>query len=401
MDWDLIWRLPGPASFVRDVASSLQSGRHTVALLPSWLHEEDPTDSLVDAVTAELSTTARAFRLSRLRPAHQGGTLAQALGEELAWGTETTPTTLDEWLTHESAVGNLVSVVANDLEAQHISELPEFVRRVSQASRPLSSEDRLTLLVIGSRHQLLTPRQPDIADVTINVVWFWNRLARWDLAALLAAQDDSSFSAGLAHEIRMESVVEVARWRVPLALQLWSNWSGEPGDLPNFMAIHDQSPPPAPPRSAPGPHPPTTWLEHWDLGLAEGWHGIMAVHPMAVTGPAGAPQRWIWLAQARVLLPWIEERRVKVYDRVREKLGEGFGEVLSDARLWSPHDEALGDVLLEIKDLAWIIRQHLWRESDLKEAANSLWKARNEIAHLRPLSSSHLRSMADTCRHLG
>ena len=402
MDWGPVWRLPGPAGFVRDLATSVISGRHTMALLPAWLCTEELTDSLVDAVAVELAAQIRGSRMRRLRPGEADGTLAYALGRDATWEIETIPTTLEELLTHEELAGNAYSLVCGDLQARHGSELPGFIRRLAQGSRPLSTHDRMTLLVIGSHEQILLDGQQDISDVAISVVWFWNRLARWDLAALLAAQSGTERMSGLLYEIRLEAVIEVARWNVPLALDLWSHWSGDVGDLRSHLATEAAGEaPPTPPRSSPGTHPPTTWLAHWDAGTAEGWHGTLAVHPSAEVGLARDPHRWIWLAQARVLLPWIEAKRIKVYARVRDTLGSQFRDVLEDGKLWTVADGPVEDAILEMKDLAWLIRNHLANEKELKRAANSLWEARNAIAHLRPLSTPWLEDMAEACAFLG
>jgi hypothetical protein len=106
----------------------------------------------------------------------------------------------------------------------------------------------------------------------------------------------------------------------------------------------------------------------------------------------------VWAAQARVLLPWIEERRSAAFEKVIKELGPNrLAAVLRDR--FDPPVEA--DTLIEIGTLDRVVRMVSGgRDAALRDATRRLRDARNSLAHLRPLSLGEQASLTASCQSL-
>ena len=108
--------------------------------------------------------------------------------------------------------------------------------------------------------------------------------------------------------------------------------------------------------------------------------------------------RVVWAAQARVLLPWIEERRAALYERVVIALGgRRLAEVLRN-RFDPP---VTADASMEIGTLDRVVQIAIGSsDPELCGAARQLRRARNWLAHMRPLSLAEQESLESACKHL-
>jgi hypothetical protein len=232
-------------------------------------------------------------------------------------------------------------------------------------------------------------------------IWWWARIARWDVAAHIADLTEPGFLRGVLADVRAESVVEIARWDLDLAEHLMTTWDGEPSRLPSLLKDWrcGSAPVISGGRSGlDGLQPPSLALPAWDQGIVEGWHDRVSVATYSLADEPEKLSRLVWAAQARVLLPWIEERRSTLHVRVTEILGAP--RLCTILREWfDPPVDA--DGLVEIGALDTVIRKALdSRHSDVRDASRRLREARNHLAHMRPLSLGDQESLQAACQIL-
>src|SRR4051812_35597864 len=116
-----IWRLPGPGSFVDEIARTVLGGRHVAAVLPRYLAGDGGReDALAVAVLDRLHNS------DRVQPWPGDGPLAEAFARQVVYGDDV-PVTVPDLLSHEDVQGRQFVCVASDLEEEHRAELPEFM----------------------------------------------------------------------------------------------------------------------------------------------------------------------------------------------------------------------------------------------------------------------------------
>jgi hypothetical protein len=394
-----VWRLPGPRGFVRDIVAEHARGRHVTVVLPEVLASDAAfTDGLAVAVQDEFARqsvpTRRVYGVGADLPILD--TFSQALI------FDDPPVTVAELLRHPEAASTVALVVARDLDPAALGGLPGFLERVELESHARTGQaERLSVIAILARGQLPAFRGGASSDVAMTSIWWWARVARWDVAAHIAGMTDHVLLQGVLADVRAESVVEIARWDLDLAEHLVTAWGGEPSHLPSLLKEWRCV-------SAPvmngghggreGLQPPIPGLPAWDQRVIEGWHDHVSVATCSLAAEPEKLSRLVWAAQARVLLPWIEERRSILHARVTEILGAPrLGAILCE--WFDPPVDAGG--LVEIGALDTVVRRALGsRHSDVRDASRWLREARNRMAHMRPLSLGDQESLQAACQLL-
>lgn len=122
--------------------------------------------------------------------------------------------------------------------------------------------------------------------------------------------------------------------------------------------------------------------ELWEAGTLDGPRQRPVVHSalLLVQGRERELNRRLWAAQAAVLLPLLEERRIELVDRNRHRLGKlpletDFGVIET------PEDMELGALVLYFS-------RHREGGQAVLGPAHRLKTFRNKLAHFRPLSFS-------------
>jgi hypothetical protein len=399
-----VWRLPGPRAFIGEIVAEHGRGRHVATVLPASL-ALDPvfTDSLVVALLDEFASQSVSAR--RVYDAGPGTSVLDAFCEALIFG-DPQPATIPDLLRHEEARDTVAVVAAPDLCAPARDELRAFLQRVELETHAAGYGQRLSIVAIVTRGLL-----PDFAggatsDIALTSIWWWGRVARWDAAAYVAGQPRL---AGILEDVRTESIVEVARWDLDLAEQLGDQWTGDPDELTVLLRERchasvdgNHGKPGARARgfaaSLAGLRPPDPMLGMWDNRLVDGWHEQVSVSAHMLTATPEKLARVVWAAQARVFLPWIEERRSALYERVVTTLGgRRFAEVLRN-RFDPP---VTADASMEIGTLDRVVRVAIGSsDSELCDVSRQLRRARNWLAHMRPLSLAEQVSLVAACKCL-
>jgi hypothetical protein len=395
-----VWRLPGPRAFVSDIAAEHGRGRHVATVLPESL-TLDPvfTDSLAVAILDEFATQSVSAR--RVYDAGPGTSVFDAFCQALIFGDDR-PATIPDLLRHEEARDVVAVVAAPDLSDVAREELAAFLQRVEVETHATGRGQRLSIVAIMARGQLPAFAGGATSDVTLTSIWWWGRVARWDVAAYIVGLAGHPHRAGVLEDVRTESIVEVARWDLDLAEQLDDQWTGDPDELTVLLGEWCHVPVAAKPGkiesrprtfypSQAGLRPPEQMLGSWDSRLVDAWHEQLTMSPRTLVGAPEKLARVVWAAQARVFLPWIEEQRSALYERVVTTLGaRRFAEVLNNR--FSPPLTA--DAAIEIGALDRVVRMAIGSsDQELCDVSRQLRKTRNWLSHMRPLSLADQESL--------
>lgn len=401
-----VWRLPGPRTFVGDIVAEHGRGRHVATVLPESL-ALDPvfTDSLAVALLDEFARQSVSAR--RVYDAGPGSSVLDAFCQALIFDDR--PVTIPDLLRHREARDTVAVVAAPDLCVPARDGLGPFLQRVELETHAAGYGQRLSIVAIIARGQLPAFAGGATSDVSLTSIWWWGRVARWDVAAHIAGCVGRSRLAGVLEDVRTESIVEVARWDLDLAERLAGQWTGDPDELRVLLRERCQAPADgnsgetrAKPRSSvaslAGLRPPDPMLGMWDSRLVDGWHEQVSVSARTLAVTPEKLARVVWAAQARVLLPWIEERRSALHERVVTTLGDRrFAEVLRNR--FSPLVTA--DASVEIGTLDRVVRIAIGSsDPELCDVSRQLRRARNWLSHLRPLSLTEQESLVAACMYL-
>jgi hypothetical protein len=406
-----VWRLPGPRSFLADIVAEVGRGRHVAVVLPRALatahrFADGFADGLAVALLDELASRFDAQRVYNPGP---GQSVLDAFCEALIMGEP--PATVPELLRHEQARDKVAVVVAADMSGPLARDLPTFLHRVELDSHAGGYGHRLSVVAVVTRDELPAFRGGTPSDIGLTSVWWWGRIARWDVAAHIAGLGGfrGASAAGVLADIRAESIVEVARWDLDLAERLADLWAGDPAELPGLLGEDCEE---REPGGLGGLHlkaaaalatwddlrPPDALLGYWDCRQLDRWHEQPSGSGRSLAAAPGGLERAVWAAQARVLLPWVEERRSALLYRVKEALGNRrFADVLNNS--FEPPVQPDGSV--EIGVLDRLVRITIGSaDPELRDVARHLRQARNLLAHITPLTLAQQEALVSACKTL-
>jgi hypothetical protein len=393
-----VWLLPGPRSFVRDIVAEYGRGRHVTVVLPEVLASDAVfTDGLGIALLDEFARQSVSAR--RIYDAGEDASILDTVSQALIF--DDPPATVSALLRHPEVENTVAVVVARELGTCARDGLPAFLERVELESHAtMNYAQRLSFVAILARGELPGFRGGASSDVAMTSIWWWARIARWDVAAHIADLAVGVPLQGVLADVRTESIVEVARWELDLAEHLVTTWEGEPRDLPSLLKDSRSVSAPAIIGSryddTDGLRPPDPVLVFWDQRVVEGWHDQLSVTTCSLAAEPERLSRLVWAAQARVLLPWIEERRSTLQAQVAELLGpQRLASMLCE--WFDPPVEAQG--LVEIGVLDVVIRRAFGsRNTELRDASRRLREARNRLAHMCPLSLGEQQTVLAACQ---
>lgn len=389
-----VWRLPGPRSLIHDVLQELRRRRHVVIVLPDRLaHDSRLTDGLVRELHAELHTSAEARHLAAEQEVES---LLHGIGRALVFD-DYPPATLSDLLHHDDCAGIVGLLVAADHTDAQQQQLPELLRQLEVESRSATTDERLALVVIGSRSHLPHFAGGERSDVSVATVWWWNRVARWDVAAHASGLHRTERVGNrVLADVRIETIVEVARWDLDLAEHLAEHWDSDPATLGSCLTSVDDGSSFDYRVARPCAWPGEAFIADWDLLRVDAWHDT---HSVSAHVFARTPERiagLVWAAQARILLPWIEERRAILQGKVIAALGQRrFRENVRTLFANNPLDNF--DVV-EVGPLRTLVDARIGSSDPrLRSAARRLHESRNRLAHLDPLGHAELRELVNAC----
>jgi hypothetical protein len=377
---DPFFELPGPRRFAQGLRDLLGRGTTVTVRLPA----ATAPPSLRRATLPGLRRDE--LRSVRLRDLGEGGSenhlaaqLASELGLEFPVGTPVDATSL---ATATSLGRTVVWVEVRP------GDPPELVRRwlalvgrYADAVKNRAPSDRPTLVtaITGAFDGLPTGSDDQVEDV-----WWWGVLDRVDTLVHVAerTRSDRRIGPDLA-----SMIVEVAAHDLDLADTLIERWDGDVTVACELLAAHAEqrgwNALKVPPMVGEHDRPPELGSAAWHAGALERWEPDGTQLHGACDGTLRATvESRIWRAQLQTVFPDLERLRRSLSSWVAENAA-----LIPQA--WADSDPKAME-LGELKDLVEHVGV-LRHDQTRREALRWATKARNDLAHLRPLDGSNLR----------
>jgi len=354
-----LWGLPGPSRFVETIVDDVRGGSSVV------------------------------LRFGGDLPAG----LADHLEQQTSWGTAWTPLSVDAETPPLSAIRRSVAPEApavdfrmpqqvvlgerfrnrvfwiDGLTPESWSAWRRFLRNFAHARRNAEATARPPVFLLplcGAGFQV-----PDLAEPSVSSREFRDVVDRDDLYVLVLQSRQVRRRRRVIRALLANTVAQVAQWDHVLAGVLLDG-GPEAALQPQATLAHYAE-----------EHGWTAKTpELWEAGTLDGPQERPVVHSalLLVQGRKRELNRRLWAAQAAVLLPLLEERRIELVDRNRHRFSRlpfetEFGVIET------PDDMELGALVLYFS-------RHREGGQGVLGPAHRLRAFRNKLAHFRPLSFS-------------
>jgi len=353
-----LWGLPGPGRFVEDVADDLRGGSSVVLRFggnqPAALavHLQQLTDWSVSWMRLDANSEASPFAALRRAAAPEARATALATPQRLVG---------------DDRFRNRVFWI-DDLTPENWPSWRRFLLDFAHASRNAEAAARPPVFLLplcGGGFDV-----SGLAEPAISCRAFRDVVDRDDLFIMaLQSRQARRRRRRVIRSLLAHSVAQVAQWD-PVLAELLLDGGPEAAMQPHATLRHY-----AEERGWTAETP-----ERWVNGTVNGPSERPVVHSalLMAQGRERELNRRLWAAQAAVLMPLLEERRLELVDRHRDHMTElpletDFGLVET------PDDMELGALVLYFSRYGQNGRNVLGPARRLK-------RFRNELAHFRPLS---------------
>ncbi|MGW4323945.1 hypothetical protein ACWEMW_32930 [Streptomyces sp. NPDC004684] len=312
--------------------------------------------------------------------------------------------------------------------AERGHEIGRLIRSLGAAIKEAGlSPDRSPRVLVTSRLQDLPSLLPDELELelaTTSVHWWWGTVGRLDSAALLAGLGDrrpvrspgaggAVLRARLLRAVREEVVCELCGPDMELAASLAECWDGSnrtlDDSLRNCLSTLGKGLPPGIPPVNSGAgiqhKPPSGLRQAWAQGIVQTWEGRARLHPLVwhTDSGAGRPDQFSILvnqAQARVLLPWVEEARRRLAEVALSYANRPVLELVElHMRRKLPDHHTRPErtfVCAEAAELQRACLQgHIGLPLEERRLLSSLVKVRNVLSHRGVLRDTELDDLCD------
>ncbi|MET7379681.1 hypothetical protein ABZT08_12755 [Streptomyces sp. NPDC005526] len=308
-------------------------------------------------------------------------------------------------------------------------EIARLVRTLGAASKEVGlPPDKRPRVMVTARLQdlpLLLPDELELELATTSVHWWWGTIGRLDSATLISSLGErrllqspgaagAALRARILRAVREEVVCELCGPDVALAMSLLDCWDGTNRTLDDslrYCLSSQRKEPPAelpPVRSGAGVQhkPPSALRQSWARGIVQTWEGRTRLHPVVwhTDGGSGRPDQLSILvsqAQARVLLPWVDEARRRLAELALSYLKRTPLEIVEmHMRRKLPDHRTRPKrtfVCAEAGDLQRACLQgHIALPLEERQLLSTLVKVRNVLSHRGVLRDTELDDLCDT-----
>ncbi|MDQ0830108.1 hypothetical protein QF032_001952 [Streptomyces achromogenes] len=304
-------------------------------------------------------------------------------------------------------------------------DVARLIRALGAAAKQagLPPENRPRLLVtarIGDLpSQLPDELERDLASSAVH--WWWDTLDRLDSATVVAAVGARGARPGRRHgellrdrilrAVRDEVISEVCGPDLVLGWRLARRWDGSQRTLQGSLwACLDVGGAAPAVRHQPvhlgvgsGHRPPARLRPVWARGLIQSWDGRARVHPAVWRRDGSAPDQLRVLvsqAQARILLPWIEDTRQRLAPLALGGVTGPVADLVARyvGRLPAEHRENPEEAFrtIEVGPMLTACRQgHLNLARAERQLLEQLVLARNVLSHRGVLFDRTLHALCD------
>lgn len=350
-----IWNLPGPSSFVDDIEASVREGSSVIARfpfeIPGGLERElkERLDSIFEWTHIDASL-AGSDPLAFLRQQVCSDIRAFDIGS------------VAELAVTASFQGRLVWV--EKIDHGGWPEWSAVLRAYSDACRNVNLLSRTVFIVLLSGVAVVGEAPQEVALVCCD---FRGTVDMLDLFVFALWKAPVSIKRREHRALLAHTVAQVAQWDSLLAERLL--------DLPLDEAL---SPEGALREYARDRRWTAETHRCWEIGTVDGPAERPTVHSalLEVSGASRLVRQRVWAAQAGVLLPLVEERRVGLAVR--------YGRYL-DLPIETEDGRRIDDPLdLDVGQLAWYL-DRTGKPQALRKQVRRLRHVRNKLAHMEPL----------------
>lgn len=350
-----IWSLPGPSSFVDNIEDSVRDGASVIARFPS----EAPS-----GLERELKERLHSvFQWNSIDASQtDSGPLTLVLQAICPGAIAFEASSITKLALTDSFQGRLVWI--EKIDSGMWPEWSRFLRAYSDACRNVDILNRTVFVVLLSGKSVTCEVPEEVALVRCD---FRGAVDTLDLFIFALRQVPANVKCREHRALMAHTVAQVAQWDSLLAEQLLA--------LPLAEAL---SPEATLVQYALDRGWTVETPECWEEGTVNGPTERPTVHSalLEVCGKSRLVRQRIWAAQAAVLLPLVEERRVGLVGRYGRHLELPIR--TEDGRwVYDPLD-------LEVGFLAWFLDRpgSPWR---LRKQVRRLRDVRNKLAHMEPL----------------
>ncbi|WP_405654595.1 hypothetical protein [Streptomyces sp. RK9] len=313
-------------------------------------------------------------------------------------------------------------------EADRGQDIARLVRALGAAAKDvgLPPEKRPRVMVTSRLQDLpsLLPDELELELATSAVHWWWGTMGRLDTATLLAGLRGSlipgpSRTSGAAlrtrvlRAVREEVVGELSGPDIGLAMELLGRWDGSDRTLDEslracLVALRRDLGSDCPAiRSGAGVQhkPPSALRQAWADGIVQSWEGRPRVHPAVWhrDGGSGRPDQLNILvsqAQARVLMPWLEDARRRLAEVALAYVNRPVKELVElHMRNRLPDYRTRPERTFRCAEPGDLLRacneEHVRLPSEERRLLRSLVAARNALSHREALSDSALGELCE------
>jgi hypothetical protein len=359
------WDLPGPRGFILDVLDALEDGSSVILALPPSV-----PDGLYDSLIAELDDrgTLRWRAIDIAGPKR----IAQLMADELVPLVRRSPRSLGDEIVYDPGLGTTVVSVTGLNETGRFREFAAFLAEFLSGVRKVRTTRRFPRLLFSLPHSLLRDPKIEASPNIVRILEWKGRVSPSDMHLYVATRMQGRHGPGPTN-LYERIVVELAGWDPKLADEL-CRWNDDDllGPQQQLQAL----------------------AVEWDkatLGWREGTQDSFGARQVnhilyhITNDHDDEVNRRLWRAHVAEIFPWLEEIRMHLIDRFRNEI-----------RL--PHmlqtNEIIEDPnLLEIGQLYWNLKYSAGLTEDQLNLVNVCRRARNDLAHRRPVRTLRLRQL--------
>ncbi|MEU7485894.1 hypothetical protein [Streptomyces sp. NPDC042319] len=295
--------------------------------------------------------------------------------------------------------------------------LSRLLRRMQAAVKDagLPPALRPRLLVAARLEDLARDAWESLDPVLYRAHWWWSVWSRLDTITLVTetygvARPTQSWNTAqkrILQSVRCETLAEVCGPDLPLVTQLAHLWDGKPGTLLTALMACRRATGSSVKFSgntsaayAPAPEPSVR--PAWASGLLDSWEGQVRCTPVEWAMEPDGPERLdklVWQAQNRVLLPLIDDARVRFVALLPQGAVRGVRHLVE-----TYVDRTAREGRATAADLASMELGAIWAAVKRRDVSVSgtqqnqlaaLRTARNKLAHRCPLDDETLRKLVD------
>lgn len=383
---DVFWALPGPARYQRSLTRHLLDGRSLVISLPTGLDSRGLQTQVAHAAR-DAGFSFESYALPALLDGDKaiGDALCCALGIEggSAYAPANGALVASAPRLHGTVLWFSDTELLDDASRERWFR---FLSDFGQAARNEQVEERPRVILPLNQHV------PQLDDLFFIRCWWWGVLGRGDvLCALDVLAEDIDVDVFLE-----SAVTHVAAYDLDLLAWLLSHGFDDASSLGQTLRLYARETGLSEIAGrarvvlsgtfgGPGRvEPPENLRDLWRAGAVQAMtRESIQMHPavLALIEGDAAAERLLWEAQVRSLLPFIDRYRVRIIQYLDRRFGPAWAG-------WSGTGQTSG-LDFEIGELKflWDRAPQLGRESEAKrEFVVRLHRARNDLAHLRPVN---------------